>query len=142
MSKLMKFDTRVEFENYITTNSNLPFEEALSATNNGVYGSVACIMDTGEIYVNNTLHTSGSSGDAESTVSYVTKDELNEGLSTKQDTITDLATIRSGSELGATSVQPSDISNFISGDGTVTNVCKVSSLPSNPDPNTLYVIVE
>lgn len=83
-------------------------------------------------------------------------------ISGKQDIITDLATIRSGAQKGATALQsytetdpvfkasPSynikntDISNWnnkISGDSTITKIVKVSSLPSSPDSNTLYIIV-
>lgn len=40
---------------------------------------------------------------------YATGSELTSGLATKQDTISDLAAIRSGSALGATAVQPSDL---------------------------------
>ena len=38
-----------------------------------------------------------------------TKEEINTGLSAKQDTISDLSTIREGAALGATSVQPEDL---------------------------------
>jgi hypothetical protein len=41
--------------------------------------------------------------------SYATTQALTTGLAAKQDTISDLATIRSGAALGATSVQPSDL---------------------------------
>ena len=34
-----------------------------------------------------------------------------------------------------------DVSKKINGDGTITNIVKVSSLPSSPDANTLYIIV-
>ena len=37
-------------------------------------------------------------------------------ISTKQDTISDLATIRSGASLGATAVQPSDLSTYVTTD--------------------------
>jgi hypothetical protein len=40
---------------------------------------------------------------------YATKTEVTTGLSGKQDTISDLATIRSGAQAGATAVQPSDL---------------------------------
>jgi hypothetical protein len=40
---------------------------------------------------------------------YATGSELTAGLATKQDTISDLATIRSGAEAGATAIQPSDL---------------------------------
>ena len=40
---------------------------------------------------------------------YATRTELTSGLATKQDTIGDLATIRSGAALGATAVQPGDL---------------------------------
>ena len=41
---------------------------------------------------------------------YATKTEVTTGLSGKQDTISDLATIRSGAQAGATAVQPGDLS--------------------------------
>ena len=40
---------------------------------------------------------------------YATNTALTDGLATKQNTISDLATIRSGAEKGATSVQPADL---------------------------------
>lgn len=40
---------------------------------------------------------------------YATKTEVTTGLSGKQDTVSDLATIRSGAALGATAVQPGDL---------------------------------
>lgn len=40
---------------------------------------------------------------------YATKSEVTTGLSSKQDTISDLATIRSGAQAGATAVQPADL---------------------------------
>lgn len=45
------------------------------------------------------------------TIAYAVN-SLNEGLSAKQDTISDLATIRSGAEAGATAVQPSALSAY------------------------------
>lgn len=39
--------------------------------------------------------------------------KINELIDDKQDTISDLATIRSGAALGATSVQPSDLSTYV-----------------------------
>lgn len=43
---------------------------------------------------------------------YATKTEVNTGLATKQDTISDLATIRSGAAAGATAVQPADLNAY------------------------------
>lgn len=40
---------------------------------------------------------------------YATSEQLTQGLATKQDTISDLATIRSGAAAGATAVQPGDL---------------------------------
>lgn len=40
---------------------------------------------------------------------YATKSEVTTGLSSKQDTIADLATIRSGAQAGSTAVQPGDL---------------------------------
>lgn len=40
---------------------------------------------------------------------YATKSEVTAGLSDKQDTISDLSTIRTGAELGLTAVQPGDL---------------------------------
>lgn len=43
---------------------------------------------------------------------YATSEQLTQGLATKQDTISDLATIRSGAAAGATAVQPSAIADM------------------------------
>lgn len=43
---------------------------------------------------------------------YATDQELTAGLATKQDTISDLATIRAGAAAGATAVQPADLSSY------------------------------
>lgn len=45
---------------------------------------------------------------------YATKTELTDGLATKQDTISDLTTIRSGAAAGATALQASDVDNALS----------------------------
>lgn len=66
MSKLIKFNTRSEFDDFVKTNSGLDnLEEALASENNGVYGSVVFIADTGEIYANNKINTPGQGGDSE-----------------------------------------------------------------------------
>lgn len=66
MSKLIKFNTRSEFEDFVKTNSGLDnLEDALSSENNGVYGSVVYIADTGEIWANNQINTPGQGGDSE-----------------------------------------------------------------------------
>lgn len=76
MSQLIKFETRSEFESFITTNSGLPFEEALNVSNNGVYGSIVLINDTDEIYANGKLHLPEISSDPDpsnqfATITYV-----------------------------------------------------------------------
>lgn len=43
---------------------------------------------------------------------YATKTEVNTGLATKQDVISDLSTIRSGAAAGATAVQPTDLNAY------------------------------
>lgn len=89
MSKLIEFNTKSEFESFITTNSGLPFEEALSSSNNGVWGSVVLIKDTNEIYANNKLQLqssgggNGNNGGGNGNIdlsNIATKDELNAGL--------------------------------------------------------------
>lgn len=62
---------------------------------------------------------------------------INELDSDKQDNITDLSTIRSGAELGATSIQPGDnISELTNNAGYTTNVGTVTSVNNNlPDAN-------
>jgi len=89
---------------------------------------------------------------------------VNSKLATKQDTIADLATIRTGAGKGATALQPADVSVETQGDGTVDiNVvedtytinlnhthenmakvvrCEESDLPSSLDANTIYVQVD
>lgn len=44
---------------------------------------------------------------------YATTSDLTSGLATKQDTISDIADIRAGAALGATAVQPSDLSSAL-----------------------------
>lgn len=66
---------------------------------------------------------------------YATGSELTAGLATKQDTISDLATIRSGAAAGATAVQPGDLATVattgaysdLSGTPTINNVPTVTS---------------
>lgn len=57
---------------------------------------------------------------------------IEQQIARKQDKINDLETIRSGASKGATALQ---------GDGVVMRIEKVSALPTNPDANTLYIIV-
>lgn len=57
---------------------------------------------------------------------------IEQQIARKQDKIDDLETIRSGASKGATALQ---------GDGVVMRIEKVSALPTNPDANTLYIIV-
>lgn len=64
---------------------------------------------------------------------------IEQQIAGKQDKINDLETIRSGASKGATAIQ--DVSGKIDGDGVVKRIEKVSALPSNPDANTLYIIV-
>lgn len=65
MSKLLKFNTRSEFDEFVKTNSGLDnLEDALASENNGVYDSVVFIADTGEIYANNKINTPGQGGDS------------------------------------------------------------------------------
>ena len=64
MSKLIKFNTRSEFDDFVKTNSGLDnLEEALASENNGVYDSVVYILDTKEIYANNKINTPGPWGE-------------------------------------------------------------------------------
>lgn len=66
MSKLLKFETRAEFDIFIKTNSGLDnVEDALASENNGVYGSVVYILDTKEIYANNQINTPEGGGDSD-----------------------------------------------------------------------------
>lgn len=57
---------------------------------------------------------------------YATTSDLTTGLATKQDTISDLSTIRSGADAGATAVQPGDLA-------TVATTGAYSDLSGTPD---------
>lgn len=57
---------------------------------------------------------------------YATKTEVNTGLATKQNVISDLATIRSGAAAGATAVQPADLA-------TVATTGDYDDLTNKPD---------
>ena len=61
---------------------------------------------------------------------YATKSEVTTGLASKQDTISDLATIRSGAAAGATAVQPGDLATV----ATTGDYDDLSNKPSIPAP--------
>lgn len=106
MSKLIKFETRAEFENFVKTNSGLDnLDEALTSENNGVYGKIALIVDTNEIYVKKQIFSTGTGGGESTAVEYALKSEVQELDETKQDIIFDLSTIREGAAKGATALQ-------------------------------------
>lgn len=64
--------------------------------------------------------------------SYATTSAMNTALGGKQDTISDLATIRSGAGAGATALQPSATSGLVKNDGTIdiTQYASASAIPS------------
>lgn len=70
--------------------------------------SIVFIDDSKEIWTHGEFY-DGSKIDLSS---FVTKDELSDALATKQDTISDIDTIRTNAELGATAVQPAAISDM------------------------------
>lgn len=79
MSKLIKFNTRSEFDSYILSNSGMTnIEDALSSENNGVYGYVVLITDTGEIYANNKINTPGPWGGSVPDDNFVKIEDLSE----------------------------------------------------------------
>lgn len=77
---------------------------------------------------------------------YITETELTRELLTKQNVINDLSEIREGAGLGATSVQPNDISDmatktWVEGKGYTTNIGTVTSVNgTQPDANGNVVI--
>ena len=60
---------------------------------------------------------------------YATGSELTAGLATKQDTISDLATIRSGAAAGATAVQPGDLAT-VATTGAYSDLSGTPSIPT------------
>lgn len=70
--------------------------------------SIVFIDDSKEIWTHGEFY-DGSKIDLSS---FITKDELTEALSTKQNTISDIDTIRTNAALGATAVQPAAISDM------------------------------
>lgn len=60
---------------------------------------------------------------------YATDSELTSGLATKQDTISDLSTIRSGAAAGATAIQPSDLAT-VATTGDYNDLSNKPSIPS------------
>ena len=107
-----------------------------------LYQSICWIKDVRKMWTHGTVYDC-SGGVNVDLSNYVTQAELDELvefvndmnsdvanlIDTKQDNITDLADIRSGAEKGATSVQPSDISEFI----TVEDLAKVATSGSYND---------
>lgn len=134
MSKLIKFKTRAEFENFVKTNSGLDnLDEALTSENNGVYGKIVLIVDTNEIYVKKQIFNTGTGGGESTVVEYALKSEVKELDETKQDIIFDLSTIRKGAAKGATALQ--SIPEEYVTDGELATVAKSGSyndLSNNP----------
>lgn len=60
---------------------------------------------------------------------YATNSEVTTGLASKQDTISDLATIRSGAALGATAVQPGDLAT-VATTGAYSDLTGTPTIPS------------
>lgn len=62
-------------------------------------------------------------------------------LAGKQDTISDLATIRSGASAGSTSVQPSATTGLLKNDGTVDTVPKASQTDLSDSEKDIYAVM-
>lgn len=62
---------------------------------------------------------------------FATQTALSTGLAAKQDTISDLATIRSGAALGATAVQPSDLAT-VATSGSYNDLSNKPTIPTVP----------
>lgn len=62
---------------------------------------------------------------------YATNTALSNGLATKQDTVSDLATIRSGAAAGATAVQPGDLA-AVATTGSYNDLTNQPSIPTVP----------
>ena len=78
-----------------------------------------------------TVATTGAYSDLSGTPDlsvYATTSDLTTGLATKQDTINDLATIRSGAADGATAVQPGDLAT-VATTGDYTDLTNTPSIP-------------
>lgn len=72
---------------------------------------------------------------------YTTTSNLNILLAGKQNTISDLATIRSGAAAGASAVQPSAIANMESTDNKTTSLTSASTDQQYPSAKTVYDFV-
>ena len=66
---------------------------------------------------------------------------VNSSIATKQDTISDLATIRSGAAAGATAVQPAALSAYQTTSNLVTSISSSSTNTQYPSAKCVYDIV-
>lgn len=151
-------------ENFIYSETKDLFIAQLEA-GNVLDEAIVFIEDTKEIWNHGTYFNC-----AEFDISnLVTKDELTEALSTKQDTISDIDTIRTNASKGATAVQPAAISDMetktnaaatyatksevttglngkIAQNGTVTAVIALTQAEydalTTKDATTLYIITD
>ena len=107
----------------------------------------ATVLHTSNYTSHITPNSIGALSQSDAASTYATKTELSDkGTYTKPSTgipKTDLAsTVQTSLGKADTALQQhQDISGKINGNGTITKIVKVTSLPSSPDANTLYVIV-
>lgn len=99
--------TKLTFDSVPTENSTNP------VTSDGVYTALDSKANSSDVY-NKSAVDAALTAKADKSATY-TKSEIDTSLGSKQNTISDLPTIRSGAALGATAVQP------ISGKGLSTN---------------------
>jgi hypothetical protein len=113
--KLIHFNKKEDFEHEV-------------ANGNILNHSIVFIKDSKEIYTHGTIY-GGSSTDLSN---YATKEELNN----KQNTITDLETIRSGAELGATAIQPGSLAT-VATSGSYNDLTNKPTIPSEVTESTV-----
>lgn len=99
--------TKLTFDSSPAENSTNP------VTSGGVYTALGTKANSADVYNKSDVDTALTAKADKSTI--YTKTEVDTALNSKQNTISDLSTIRSGASLGATAVQP------VSGKGLSTN---------------------
>lgn len=97
--------TKLTFDSTPTENSTNP------VTSGGVYTALGTKANSSDVYNKSAVDTAlGAKADKSTTY---TKTEVDTALGSKQNTISDLSTIRSGAALGATAVQPADMTSAL-----------------------------
>ena len=139
--------TNIDLSGYSTTEQmNTAISTALQAysTTTEMNNAISSAISTALASYSTTQEVTAAISSAISTAlsSYYTKTEVDNLLASKQDTISDLQTIRSGAAAGATAVQPAAIGNMEVNTNKVTEIGPSSTDVQYPSAKAVYTPIK